>query len=63
MDAIITRGNPETHEDEVYRGYLITYVRPGCFYQVSKEDYRRGISSTRKDAKRWIDLREEGKVR
>ena len=64
MDAIVTRGKPETFEDEIYRGYRINYVRPGCIFEISNDKgYRRGISSLRKDAKRWIDMLTEGKVR
>jgi hypothetical protein len=56
MDAVITKGPRETYEDESYRGYLISYDRECGTFIVSTTGYRRGISSLRKDAKRWIDL-------
>jgi hypothetical protein len=64
MDATITRGNPETFADETYRGYRITYVRPGCIFEVSDDKgYRRGVGQTRKQAQRWIDLLISGEVK
>jgi hypothetical protein len=54
----------ENYEDETYRDYRITYVRPGCIFYVSNNaGYRRGISSMRKDARRWIDLLIAGQVK
>lgn len=68
MDAALANRNctgpRETFEDETYRGYRISYVRPGCIFEVSNDKgYRRGIGQTRKMAQRWIDLLIEGKVR
>ncbi len=62
-DAKVERGNPESFADESYRGYTISYTRPDCIVVVSKEGYSRGISSLRKDARRWVDLLLAGKVR
>jgi hypothetical protein len=64
MDAQITRGNPENYADETYRDYLISYDHNGGVFYVSKgTEYRRGISSLRRDAKRWVDMLISGKVR
>ena len=64
MDAKITTGKPENFESETYREYLIVYDRnAGIFIVGNSIGYCRGISSLRKDAKRWIDLLIAGKVR
>jgi hypothetical protein len=66
MDARINDkiGPRENFEPENYRGYVITYARPGCIFEVTNDKgYRRGVSSLRKDAKHWIDMLIEGKVK
>ena len=63
MDARIeSTGRPLDTSDETYRGYLIDYHQKTATFYVSKDAYRRGIG-TRKDARRWVDLLIEGKVR
>jgi hypothetical protein len=66
MDAKIERlpHYPNRFADEEYRGYSISYLHSsGTFYVSGPQNYRRGISSLRKDAKRWIDLLIEGKIK
>jgi hypothetical protein len=64
MDARITHGPRETFESETYRDYVIDYDHTGgVFYVSNSAGYRRGISSLRKDARRWVDLLITGKVR
>ena len=57
-------GSKETFEPESYRGYLISYDRTGgTFYVSHANGYHRGISSLRKDARRWIDMLIAGEVK
>lgn len=57
------RGSKETFETESYRGYFIEYERTGGTFYVASAPYRRGISSLRKDARRWIDMLIAGEVK
>jgi hypothetical protein len=66
MDARIEHlpYDPNRFADEEYRGYSISYLHSsGTFYITGPNNYRRGISSLRKDAKRWINLLVEGKIK
>jgi hypothetical protein len=64
MDAQITRGTPESFQDEDYRGYRISYERTGGIFYVSNDKgYCRGVGQTRKMARTWIDLLIAGKVK
>jgi hypothetical protein len=58
------RGSKETFEPETYCGYAIAYDRAaGVFYVSNESGYCRGISSLRKDARRWIDMLIAGEVK
>jgi len=64
MDARIKVGPRESFEPETYRDHTITYDKTGGIFSVSNANgYRRGISSMRKDARRWVDMLIDGKVR
>jgi len=68
MDASLNNRNNvgprENFGPETYRGYKIYYEQIGGIFCIANDKgYRRGISSMRKDAKRWIDLLIAGEVK